>query len=389
MGTDIFPRDKETGELNWPISQVSGYLCTSKQTYNHPDITNTHTQTVGLSAVIFIPLIFLALYVNKLIARAKATYKQMLKALRDPDTLLDPVPLEDSDDHDSDDERTFVDRRTNLAKSDRYGLDGTNNSSSDENGPAGSSDDENLTFAPLFGRYHFHRHIPLLRNLWRYRKYRRPNARRKDNRWKDTYITDYPLRYYHAKVNMRVLITFVVILAYLGSAKHQRARARNKRMRKARAKNHEDETSSDSSASGVSSSSSNNGGRVVNEKGKKGGKVGKSGGKKGKKSVSSGYWNYGAGNRSTGWEAGDPRDGWSNQTRSRGSLRFEDREGDEEAVRIPSGVGEEGKKKRLAWLRMRRRKGKGSVDEESGGGGLEGKSLREGEFEFDRKGSMP
>ncbi|KAK3358750.1 hypothetical protein B0T25DRAFT_447129 [Lasiosphaeria hispida] len=32
LGVDIFPKSDETGELNWPISQVSGYLCKSLST---------------------------------------------------------------------------------------------------------------------------------------------------------------------------------------------------------------------------------------------------------------------------------------------------------------------------------------------------------------------
>jgi hypothetical protein len=321
---------------------------------------------VGFSALISIPLIFLALYVNKLIVRVKQIYKQMLKALRDPDTLLDPVPREDTDDHDSDEEHTFVDRRTNAAKSDRYGLDGTNKSF-DDDGPAGDSDDENSPYARLFGRYHFHRHIPLLRNFWRFRKYRRANAKRKDNRWKDTYITDYPLHYWHAKFNMRVLIMFVAVLAYFGSAKHQRARARNKRMRKARERNG-DETSSDSSASSSSDEDARH-----NEKGQKGAKPEKRAGLKRRKSVSSGYWKQGVGNRSTAWEA-DDLEHWSNQTRSRGSVGFDERYRAGEDGNRAAGVVEEGKRRKLAWLKMRRRKAKETVDEEAGDV-LEGKSI--------------
>ncbi|KAK4443566.1 hypothetical protein QBC34DRAFT_416950 [Podospora aff. communis PSN243] len=339
LGLDIFPRDEETGELNWETRTAVGWL-------------------FGFSALISIPLIFLALYVNKIIVRAKQIYKQMLKALRDPDTLLDPVVGDDTDDHDSDEERTFVDRRTIAAKSDRYGLDGTNKSF-DDDGPAGDSDDENSPYAPLFGRYHFHRHIPLVRNLWRYRKYRRANSKRKDNRWKDTYVTDYPLHYWHAKFNMRILIMFVAVLAYFGSAKHQRARARNKRLRKARDGN-EDETSSDSSASSSSDEDVRH-----DEKGRKGVKPDKRRGLKRRKSVSSGYWKQGAGNRSTGWEA-DDLEHWSNQTRSRGSVRFDDGgRGGEDGNRA-AGAVEKGKQRKLAWLRMRRKKARETIDEEAG-----------------------
>ena len=291
----------------------------------------------------------------------------MLKALREPDAILDPHTIDDTNDHDSDEERTHMDPRTIVGvKSDRYGPYGSHKTmKSVDDGPDDSDDDENPTYAPLFGKYHFHSKIPLIRSPWRYRKYRQPHAKRRDNRWKDTYITDYPLHYYHAKVNMWFLTSLVAVLAYFGSAKHQRARSRHKKRQRARG-NAGSGTSSDSSASSESDSDD----PKLNEKGRAPAKVRSRGGLKKRKSVSSGYWVNGAGNRSTGRDIdGDGTMDWSNQTRSRGSLRFSEGEGGER------GRGkEEGKKRRLGWLRLRRKgKTKGAVDEETGEGVLEGR----------------
>ena len=194
----------------------------------------------------------------------------------------------------------------------------------------------------------------MVRNLWRYQKYRQPHARRKDNRWKDTYVTDYPLRYYSGKVKLAGLLAVVAVLAWFkkgsaaGPGKHQRARARaqvraraqTKRRRRQREKGVESsDSSSDSSSSEERGDDAQNAPKVERRE----------------KSLSSGYWV----NR-----PGRDRDGggdWSNQTRSRGSLRFseESRRGRE---------GGEAKKARLAWLRLRRKRGgKKTLDEETGG----------------------
>ncbi|KAK4149190.1 hypothetical protein C8A00DRAFT_38221 [Chaetomidium leptoderma] len=352
---DIFPKNKETGGMNWPIGQVSGYL-------------------FGFSAVIFIPLIFLALYVNKLIANVKQIYKQLLKALRDPETLLNPLAVEEKGDHDSDEEQTFVDRRTFAnAQSKGYGLAGSNHSGSDDDDESANSSDDGAKrtgrYAPMFGRYHFHRKIALLRNLWRYRRYRRRNARRRDNRWKDTYVRDYPLHYYRAKVNMWTLRMLVAVLAYFGSEKHRRARERNRKRRKLR---REEEGSSDSEDSEASSTVSEDYKEVERKDFGRGGAKGKP--VKRKKSISSGYWKPGLvanGSREDEMESMGRR--WSNQTRSRGSLPGDRDRGDGEQRRMAAEEEKERMKGKLRWLRMRRTgKPKGVVDEEKEIGDSEG-----------------
>ncbi|KAG7294401.1 hypothetical protein NEMBOFW57_004472 [Staphylotrichum longicolle] len=210
---DIFPKNPETSETSWPIGQVASYL-------------------FGFSALIFIPLIVLALYVNKLITNIKEIYKQLLKALKEPEALLSTLEGERGADHDSDDEGTIhreaFEKAQLQAQSHHVNIMGANYhyGGAKADNHDGSSDDEGSKpgrYAPLFGRYRFHVAIPLVRYLWRYRQYLHRNARRKNNRWKDTYVTDYPLRHYQRKVNIWVLHVLVTVLAFLGSGKHRAA----------------------------------------------------------------------------------------------------------------------------------------------------------------------
>lgn len=201
--------------------------------------------------MIFIPLIFLALYVNKLINNVKKMYKQLLTALREPDALLNHSVVGNADNHDSDDEKTYIERYTihTHARTNHHGMSAAQTRAAGFNGDneVSSSDDEGGSgrYAPMFGRYHFHRKIPLLRNLWEYRQYRERNSRQRDNRWRDKYIKSYPLQYYHEKLNLWVVMILFTILAYFGSAKHERAKARYKR--RVRTKIESSESSSETS----------------------------------------------------------------------------------------------------------------------------------------------
>ncbi|KAK5658125.1 hypothetical protein OQA88_2681 [Cercophora sp. LCS_1] len=287
MGVDAFPKNDETGEVDWPINQMAVLL-------------------FAVSAAISIPLVIIALYVNKLRARARVLWKQLLRALSDPETLLNPALAEDTDkDHDSDDERTFADHQTRNAKA-----------RTEASGPDRAS--EVPVYAPMFGKWHFHSRIPWFRRLWLIQHYRRASVKKKNNRWRDRYVTDYPLHHYRLQFGLGIVAVIVRILTWFGYGgdKNKRIVRRPKE-------------GSDSS----SSSSSDSSGSDRDEKGGK------------RKSMDSGYWKRGEG-------SGFGGDSWSNQTRSRGSREEE----------------EQGKKKRLGWLRMRRR-GKAKIDEEVGEGG--------------------
>ncbi|KAK4096981.1 hypothetical protein N658DRAFT_500971 [Parathielavia hyrcaniae] len=386
---DIFPKSAETDETLWPVGQVSGYL-------------------FGFSAVIFIPLIVLALYVNKLIANIKQTYKQLLKALKDPDTALNPPLPKDTADHDSDEERTFVDRRTfaNTA-SDRYGF-RTNRAASQNIGEdivtskvsskSSSDDDSDLqkrSYAPLFGRYYFHTAIPLLRGLWKYRRYRLHSARPsgRQNRWRDRYVDDYPLQYYRTKATLAAVRGLVSVLAWCGSEKYRRAMARDhRRRRKAKREGLGSSTDSDGSSSSDSAggASSHGGGVERKDFGLGARKLGGMGlkmvgakrkGPKRKRSLDSLYWKQGTGLVGNGSREADLGDmeRWSNQTRSRGSFDLQTT-GDNEVRGADEGempaAGKAGRLAKLGWLRLRRKgRARGVVDEEKEIGAAEG--LRE------------
>lgn len=259
-----------------------------------------------MTAGISIPLVIVALYVNKLRARARVLWKQLLRALSDPDTLLDPIGLDDpNNDHDSDEERTFVEQQTHKALTEVSGPD---------------HDSETPQYAPMFGKWHFHSGIPWFRRLWLLQHYRRASVKKRNNRWKDRYVTDYPLHYHRVKLGVAILTTFIAVLAWFGYGKKTGRKVQRRKK-----------------AGSDSSSSSSSDGSDSSDRDEKGGP---------RKSIDSGYWKRGEGSGLAG-------DSWSNQTRSRGS-----RDDEQELGK---------KKKRVGWLRVRRR-AKAKKDEEFGDG---------------------
>ncbi|KAL2266669.1 hypothetical protein VTJ83DRAFT_6021 [Remersonia thermophila] len=230
---DIFPKSEETQENHWPLVDVSGYL-------------------FGISAAIFIPLIVLALYVNKLIARVKYFYLQALSAISNPDTALNPLPDKAETDHDSDLENTFVGAPSVTHCSSRYGSNKRSDrtthaksgpptsyrrhrhhhSSSDSESDGSIESGSTRRYAMLFGYFVFHTNLPWIRNLWLYRQYRVSDARKGNNRWKDSYVADYPLRRFRRRVRLWVLRGLVITLALCGSRKHKKAVERDRRRKK-------------------------------------------------------------------------------------------------------------------------------------------------------------
>lgn len=166
-------------------------------------------------------------------------------------------------------------------------------------------------------------------------------------------MTDYPLRYYTGKVRLAVLVAVIGTLAWFkvgsGTVTHQRAQARAKRRRRQGEKR---------GRRGVESSDSSSYSSSEEERGDNGRNVGLDGkGVRRKRSVSSGYWVNQSGRNGDGYGTRN----WSNQTRLRGSVRFSEGDG-------RGREGSEAKKKRLAWLRPRRKRGvKEALDEETGG----------------------
>lgn len=243
----------------------------------------------------------------------------------------------------------------------------------------GSSDDEGSKpgrYAPLFGRYRFHVAIPLVRNLWRYRQYLHRNARRKDNRWKDTYVTDYPLRHYQKKVNIWVLHVLVTVLAFLGSGKHRVARDKYRYRRRRRAEGETSSSSSSDSEVGGDGKRNGNVGGVDRRDFGMGGFRRKT--VKRRKSPGRGSWKAGSVGVGSRAEEMGSVGGWSNQTRSRTPLPPGGMDDDDVGLggfggEMEAAAEKGGRRGKLGWLRMRRKgRRKEVVDEEKDVGTEEG-----------------
>ncbi|KAH6627459.1 hypothetical protein F5144DRAFT_651976 [Chaetomium tenue] len=174
---DAFPHNAETGEVNWPLRDVMGLL-------------------FGLSLGTIVLVAFFGFYIN----RISQIYTQYFGGTTKPPraVVLDPNfdpnnPPHQHHHHDSDSDsdsdiktnsntNTFITTSSSsfpthnpnngphLAPPPHY----HNHHHHHHHGPHSRStlDPKRQKYAPLFGRWHFHAHIPLVRNLWRWRYYR-------------------------------------------------------------------------------------------------------------------------------------------------------------------------------------------------------------------------
>lgn len=177
---------------------------------------------VGISAALSIPLILLALYVNKVIVKLKIAYRQLLNSWDQvPDEDLTAV-VSDPEDHDSDDELTAVGLGgvSNASRSTKNSL--SAGMSRITSGAAGAGDRPGAgSYARLMGIFTFHQKIPLVRDLWKYKRYRRTGSRRSRNsQWNETYVMDYPLRH----LWMGALMGLLTLLLSLGVPVNTRKR---------------------------------------------------------------------------------------------------------------------------------------------------------------------
>ncbi len=430
LSLDIFPKDPETGDTNWPAGEVLGYLC---MFYLHRPLisrcyiskTDTRRNVVGFSAIIFIPLILLALYVNQLKSKLGAAFQQVLQTIDGQKKTADKPRVEvevDSKDYDSDKLTVANDRaRTHVEtftrRSGRSGFAGTHRSyggGGDDDDHGGAEAWEGVEFDPpyaeMFGRYVFHQGIPVLRNLWRHGYYRERGSR--NNRLKDRYIIDYPLNHYRTIVWSWLLFVLEMVCGPLRSKKSRRRRRREKKG--------EDMSSGESEGSGGSEESGDRDNVDRRDFGLGGGRwrltkkkeTPQSTGKKRPRSMRSGSWRPRS--VANGSRAAESMSRWSNQTRSRVSVPLE-AEWDVEVEREWGGNGDGGgypgypgypeafsedyargweepdqdtggetggemampevneeKKGKLSWLSLRRRRKNKPVDEENEVGAVEG-----------------
>ena len=69
--------------------------------------------------------------------------------------------------------------------------------------------------APLFGRFRFHDRIPVIREFWRYRRYRvRESRSAEPSGWNDRYVVDYPIRRFIARplLGLAMAVLFFVVV---------------------------------------------------------------------------------------------------------------------------------------------------------------------------------
>ena len=360
-------------------------------------------------------------------------YKAVLRVINEPQEVLDDNPdlaWVSHVDHDSDDERTYVNGRTARRNGtvSNAGFSAAGGSRRNNGSHANNVSDTEPHYALLFGRFTFHTRIPCLRVLWRYRMYCRRNPRYKANRWKDTYVPDYPLGYFYGKVMRAGWKCAVAVLACVGSERHRKAWVKDRKWRRRRRfRRTRGVLGEEGDSAGWSTSDGyDEGGEEESEGDGEGVErrdfglglgivFGKGGGERGRQketrrvSMGSGYWKAGSGVNSQ--NRGSWRDGeveaWSNRTRSRvsfvgveddvgegygaGGLGVDDgwgvgmereQEGEEVMEEEIGEVPEEfeememppppppaaGRKGKLSWLRMRRRKRQQAVDEENNTG---------------------
>ena len=128
----------------------------------------------------------------------------------------------DPEDHDSDDERTAagLEDVSNASRSTKHSLNAV--MSRITGGTAGANARPGAgSYAPLMGLFTFHQKIPVVRDLWKYKRYRRTGSRRSRNsQWNETYVMDYPLRH----LWMGVLMGVITVLLVLGVPVNTRKR---------------------------------------------------------------------------------------------------------------------------------------------------------------------
>jgi len=145
-----FPRDSQDN-VSWPIRKVSGYLC---KYFAFSLLTNADADSVGISVALFVPFLFIAFFVNRISASAKAfihnipgreqMWENFIKFVGESE-----IPIEEDDDHIDEEDESDDDDFEKGPKSKQVII-------------------QELRYARLLGKYTFHKSIPILRTLWRY-----------------------------------------------------------------------------------------------------------------------------------------------------------------------------------------------------------------------------
>ncbi|KAL2270175.1 hypothetical protein VTJ83DRAFT_2359 [Remersonia thermophila] len=336
---DVFPKSPETQENLWPIADISRWV-------------------FGLSAAIFTPLIVLALSINTLMAGVKSLFS-------DPDKSTDPLHKDALFIHDSDPEDSSPNSSPNS-------LDGDSSyQRSDPPSARSSSDAASPKYAPLFGRWTFHAHIPYLRNLWRWRRYPLRFVFRVDNPWTGRLVRDYPLRRFRRRLRLWAWSRYLTLYSrYRKKTKRVqvekiRRKERAMKTKKALAK----ERTRSSTSLGVSSGGESEG-----------------------PTRAEGYFGAGKAWKVAGKKAGEKGFFTGSRNEKKRAKRAVDDDWDalNQLDRPAASENTTARRARSAWLELsrnlRRRKGEGPVDEEKGPKStVEGQSVEERNEELRRQ----
>ncbi|KAK4194328.1 hypothetical protein QBC40DRAFT_188426 [Triangularia verruculosa] len=182
IGIVEFPKNEETGEVDWPVHEVSKYL---------------FPISVGVSAAI---LLCIGVVFYRMASKAK---KRMDSAQRPPPSKWQALKQPNTRKHThkhrrkQDDDYSFFSDCTSEIYDGEFGnaRRRDDDDSSDEEWDDMSIDDEN-DYAPIFRRWRFHTHVPGLRKLWLWKLYpvSKPPAHHHLNKAQEDFEWDYPLR---------------------------------------------------------------------------------------------------------------------------------------------------------------------------------------------------
>ncbi|KAK0744290.1 hypothetical protein B0T21DRAFT_280288 [Apiosordaria backusii] len=182
IGIVEFPKSAETGEVDWPVNEVSKYL---------------FPISVGVSAVI---LLGIGLVFYRMASKSK---KRMDSAQRPPPSKWQALKQVQTKKHihkhkhRKDDDDSFLSDCTSEISGDEIGSrrQRDDDDSSDDESDDMSIDDEN-DYAPIFRRWRFHTHVPGLRKLWLWKLYpvSQPPGHHHLSKAQEDFEWDYPLR---------------------------------------------------------------------------------------------------------------------------------------------------------------------------------------------------
>ncbi|KAK0673165.1 hypothetical protein QBC41DRAFT_352872 [Cercophora samala] len=193
IGIAEFPKNEESGEVDWPVKEVSKYL---------------FAISVGVSAAI---LLCIGIVFYRMASKAK---KRMDSAQRPPPSKWQALKQSQirrrshKHNHRQDDDSYLSDCTSDIS-ADGYSTRRRQNTddSSDEESDDMSIDDDN-DYAPIFRRFRFHTHVPGLRKLWLWKLYpvSQPPAHHQVSKAQEDFEWDYPLRRWRDVTKERVTL---------------------------------------------------------------------------------------------------------------------------------------------------------------------------------------